>query len=99
MHARVSSYHSPPEQVTDAAVDNMNATILPRVLEMGGNRGAIFLLDRETGKTMTITLWDSEEAMRASEETGNQLRRDAAQTTSASIGNIERFEVASMELR
>ena len=99
MHARVSSYQSPPEQVTDAAVDNMNANILPRVLEMDGNRGAIFLLDRETGKTMTITLWDSEEAMRASEETGKQLRKDAAQTTSASIGNIERFEVASMELR
>jgi hypothetical protein len=88
VHARVSSYQSSPEQVTDAAVDNMNA-----------NRGAIFLLDRETGKTMTITLWDSEEAMRASEEKGNQLRRDTAQTTSASIGNIERFEVASMELR
>ncbi|HEX2288733.1 MAG TPA: hypothetical protein VHH53_00695 [Pseudonocardiaceae bacterium] len=99
MHARVSSYQSSPEQVTDAAVDNMNANLLPRVLEMDGNRGAIFLLDRETGKTMTITLWDSEEAMRASEEKGNQLRRDTAQTTSASIGNIERFEVASMELR
>ncbi len=48
---------------------------------------------------MTITLWDSEEAMRASEEKANQVRRDAAQTTSASIGNIDRFEVATMELR
>jgi heme-degrading monooxygenase HmoA len=85
--------------VTDAAVDKMNANLLARVLEMDGNRGAILLLDRETGKTMTITLWDSEEAMRASEERANQVRRDTAETTSASIGNIERFEVASMELR
>jgi heme-degrading monooxygenase HmoA len=99
VHARVSRYQSPPEQVTDAAVDTMNATILPRLFEMDGNRGAILLLDRETGKTMTITLWDSAEAMRASEEKATQLRRDTAQTTSASIGTIEQFEVASMELR
>jgi heme-degrading monooxygenase HmoA len=99
VHTRVSSYQSPPEQVTDAAVNNMNANVLPRVLEIDGNRGAIIMLDRETGKTMTITLWDSAEAMRASEEMANQVRGDTAQTTSASIGNIERFEVASMELR
>ncbi len=99
MHARVSSYQSPPEQVTDAAVDHVKANLLPRVLEMDGNRGAIFLMDRETGKTMTITLWDSEEAMRASEEKANQVRGDAAQTTSASIGSIERFEAPVVELR
>jgi hypothetical protein len=37
--------------------------------------------------------------MRASEEKANQVRRDTAQATSASIGSIERFEVASIELR
>jgi len=99
MHARVSSYQSPPEQVTDAAVDYSKANILPRVFEMDGNRGAIFLMDRETGKTMTITLWDSEEAMRASEEKANQFRGDAAQTTSGNVRNVERFEVSVAELR
>jgi heme-degrading monooxygenase HmoA len=99
VHARVTSYQSPPEQMTDAAVDNMNANLLPRVFEMDGNRGAILLMDRQTGKTMTITLWESEEAMRASEEKANPLRADTAQTTSASIGNVERFEVPSIELR
>ena len=56
MHARVSTFQSPPEQVTDAAVDNVRANLVPRVLEMDGNRGAIFLMDRDTGRTMTITL-------------------------------------------
>jgi heme-degrading monooxygenase HmoA len=99
MHARVSSYQSPPEQLTDAAVDNMKASILPRVFEMDGNRGAIFLVDRETGKSMSITLWESAEAMRASEEKANQVRGDAAQTTSSNVGNVERFEVPVAELR
>jgi heme-degrading monooxygenase HmoA len=98
MHARVSSYQSPPEQLTDAAVDYTRANLLPRVFEMEGNRGAIFLMDRETGKTMTITLWDSEEAMRASEEKANQVRGDAAQATSGTIGDIERFEAPVLEL-
>ena len=99
MHARVSSYQSPPEQLTDAVVDNMRANILPRVFEMDGNRGAIFLMDRETGKQLSITFWESAEAMRASEEKANQVRGDAAQTTSGNVGNVERFEVDVAELR
>jgi heme-degrading monooxygenase HmoA len=99
MHARVSSYHSPPEQLNDAAVDDMKANILPRVFEMDGNRGAIFLMDRETGKQLSITLWETAEAMRASEEKANQVRGDAAQTTSGNVGNVERFEVSVAELR
>jgi heme-degrading monooxygenase HmoA len=99
MHARVSTFQSPPEQVTDAAVDNVRANLVPRVLEMDGNRGAIFLMDRDTGRTMTITLWDSEESLRASEEKANQVREAAAQTTSASIGDVQRFEAPVVELR
>jgi heme-degrading monooxygenase HmoA len=99
MHARVSSYQSPPEQLNDAAVDDMKANILPRVFEMDGNRGAIFLMDRETGKQLSITLWETAEAMRASEEKANQVRGDAAQTTSGNVGNVERFEVSVAELR
>jgi len=85
--------------LTDAAVDNMRANILPRVYEMDGNRGAIFLMDRETGKSISITLWESADAMRASEEKANQVRGDAAQTTSGNVGNVERFEVPVAELR
>jgi heme-degrading monooxygenase HmoA len=99
MHARVSTYQSAPEQLTDAVVDNMRANILPRVFEMDGNRGAIFLMDRETGKQLSITLWESAEAMRASEEKANHLRGDAVQTTSGNVGNVERFEVSVAELR
>jgi hypothetical protein len=66
---------------------------------MDGNRGAIYLMDRETGKQLSITLWESAEAMRASEEKANQVRGDAAQTTGADVGGVERFEVAVAELR
>ena|SRR5947209_5603135 len=99
MHARVSSYQSPPEQLTDAVVENVKANLMPRVFEMDGNRGAIYLMDRATGKSMTITLWESAEAMRASEERGNQVRGDAAQTTSANVESVERFEAPVAELR
>ncbi len=98
MHARVSSFQSPPEQLSDDAVETVRTKLLPRVREMDGYRGAIFLMDRDTGKSMTVTLWDSEEAMRASEEKANQVRGDAAQTTSGDIGSVERFEAPVAEL-
>jgi hypothetical protein len=47
---------------------------------------------------MTITLWDSEEALGASEAKASQVREDAAQTTSASIGDIQRLEAPVVEL-
>jgi heme-degrading monooxygenase HmoA len=99
MHARVSTYQSPPDQLTDPAVENMKEELLPRVFEMDGNRGAVFLVDRQTGKTISITLWESAEAMRASEERGSQVREDAAETTSAQVGDVERFEAPVVELR
>jgi heme-degrading monooxygenase HmoA len=49
--------------------------------------------DRETGKLVSVTLWESEEALRASEEAADQLRADAADRTGGAIASVERFEV------
>ncbi len=99
MHARVSTYQSPPEQLTDAVIEQMKADVLPRLFSMDGNRGAIYLVDRGTGKAMTITLWDSEDALHASEEVGSALRGSAAEATSGSVGTIERYEAPITEVR
>jgi heme-degrading monooxygenase HmoA len=46
---------------------------------MEGFEGMIALVDRHSGKTLGITFWESEEAMRASEEAANQLRQESAE--------------------
>jgi hypothetical protein len=40
-----------------------------------------------------ITLWESEEAMRATEEEANQLRAQIAEVAKATIVNVETYEV------
>jgi hypothetical protein len=38
----------------------------------------VALFDRETGHTMTITFWDDQDALVASEAVGARLRRELA---------------------
>ena len=101
MHARVSTYQGPPnptqEQVDEAErYDREN--ILPAAQQMDGFRGAIGLLDCQSGKALSVTLWESEEAMRASEEEANRLRQESAEAASETVENVERYEVTLLEV-
>jgi heme-degrading monooxygenase HmoA len=95
----VSTYHSPAEQLTDEAVEAMRASLVPQISGIPGNRGVIMLVDRATGRSISITLWESEEALRASEERATQLRADAAEQTRGQVGDVERLEAPIVEVR
>jgi heme-degrading monooxygenase HmoA len=64
------------------------------VLQMEGNQGATLLVDRDSGKAITITYWDTEEHLRSSAEQANKLRQEAADTGGLSIRGVESYEVA-----
>ena len=93
MFARVSNYQGSPNQV-DEALSTVREQILPRAAELDGYKGAYFLVDRHSGRSISITLWESEEAMRASEEAANQLRSESAQASGGEVVSVERYEVA-----
>lgn len=65
---------------------------------MEGFEGMIVLSDRHNGKTLGITFWESEEAMRASEEAANQLRQESAEVGGEEIAGVERYEVGLFEV-
>jgi hypothetical protein len=97
MHARVTHITGANEEI-DAGIDNFRSNALPGVQAEAGNRGAIMLVDRATGKGMAITLWEDENAMRASEERANELRAQAAEAMGAGEApSVERYEVAVFE--
>ncbi len=99
MHARVSTYQGPtdPEQIEEGLrYDREN--ILPQARQMDGFKGVIGLLDRQSGKALTVTLWESEEAMRASEQEANRLRQESAEAASETVEGVERYEVAFFEV-
>ena len=98
MFARVSTYQGPTDQI-DQGVRFAQENIVPRVQEVEGFEGVYFLVDRQSGKSLSITLWESEEAMRASEEEADRLRRESAEAGREEIVGVERYEVAiSLEL-
>jgi heme-degrading monooxygenase HmoA len=96
MHARDTSLSGSPADV-DGGVANFRENVVPFTHEQGG-KGAILLLDRQTGSAIAITLWEDEQALRASEERANALRAEAAQEMGASERpTVERYEVAVFE--
>jgi heme-degrading monooxygenase HmoA len=72
--------------------------VLPRAKQVDGFKGMIALGDRHSGKTLGITFWESEEAMRASEEAANRLREESAEVGGDTIVSVERFEVGLFEV-
>jgi len=72
--------------------------VLPVVRAIPGFSGYLALTDGERGEVLVLTLWASEEQMRASEETTVQLRRHAADEVGATVLSVERFRVGISEL-
>ncbi len=65
---------------------------LPAARELPGFKGLLSLADRESGKGITITLWESEAALQKSEEEANRIRSQAADLTASDVVSVERFE-------
>jgi hypothetical protein len=96
MHARVTTISGSPADA-DAGINTFRTSVVPFTREHG--RGAILLVDRQSGEAIAITLWEDEQAMRASEESANALRADAADQMGATQApKVARYEVAVFEV-
>jgi heme-degrading monooxygenase HmoA len=97
MYARVSTYAGTVENF-DRGLEKVKSALMPRIQEEPGYKGAVSLIDRSTGKSLSITLWDSEEALRTSRQSANQIRSAAAAMSPAEILSVEEYEVAVVDL-
>jgi heme-degrading monooxygenase HmoA len=98
MYARVSTFEGPPDQI-DEGQRYMREEIMPKAFQDDeGFKGVLSLADRQSGKTLTITFWESEETMRATEEEANRLRSELAQAGGETIAGVERYEVGVFEV-
>lgn len=96
MFARVSTFTGTSDEI-DKAIREVRENVLPRTEQLDGYKGAYFLIDRENGKSLAVTLWESEEAMRASEDAANSLRSEIAESLGTQMVGVERYEVAIAE--
>jgi hypothetical protein len=94
--ARVSVLEGSAEEI-DAGLEKTRGDTLPKVRAIDGNVGAIGLADRENGRVSMVTLWDSANALSASEEQANQLREQSAEMGGQKIATVARYEVATAQ--
>ena len=97
MFARMTTLEGPPDQV-DEGLRYVREQVLPFMQQQEGFKGFIALGDRQSGKVIGVSLWESEQAMHASEEAGDRARSDSAQAVGASVAGVERYEVGLFEM-
>jgi heme-degrading monooxygenase HmoA len=97
MHARMSTLEGSPAKM-DEGLRDVREHVLPLLKQQEGFKGFIALGNRQSGELIGITFWESEQAMRASEELGDRMRSDTAEDTGDAIEDVERYEVGLFEM-
>ena len=97
MFARVSTFQGPPDQTAEG-IRVAREQILPAARLQPGFLGIYLLYDPEGGRSLAITLWETEEDMRASEEAALRARTESAEVSGDVVLGVERYEVALQEL-
>jgi heme-degrading monooxygenase HmoA len=90
MFARVTRYHA--DEDTDQLLEGFKSTIGSLQLVDGFSHG-YFMVDPSTSAAVSMTVWDSEEAMTASTESAEERRQQRTETGSASVVSVEGYEV------
>ncbi|MFE9631850.1 hypothetical protein [Streptomyces sp. NPDC006463] len=98
MFARLSTYQGSPVPATGDLSAHSEA-IVQQVQDVPGFRGVYYLVDRASGKAKSLTLWEDEQTMRASEDRAARIREETAQREGQRIVSVEHFEVAFSRLQ
>ena len=97
MHARMTTLEGPSDRMAEG-LRQIREDVLPQLQQQDGFKGFIVLDNRQSGKLIGFSFWESEQAMRASEEVADRTRRESAEAMSDEIAGVERYEVALFEV-
>jgi serine phosphatase RsbU (regulator of sigma subunit) len=94
--ARITTFYTadPSPHWEPELFHRLTVRALEVVPKMDGFVGGYGLMDRKSGKALTFTLWESEEAMQRAEEALRPLRKEIAEALSGNIVDVERYEVS-----
>jgi heme-degrading monooxygenase HmoA len=96
MHARLTTIEAPPDRMDDAT-RHVQEQVLPQLQQMDGFKGFIALRDRGSGRVRGVALWESEEALRATDEAAARIRGGVAEASGGTVASVENYEVVVFE--
>ena len=71
--------------------------VLPALRRLDGFEGLLVFADRQGGKILVVTLWESEEALRGGEDASHWFRAFGAEVAGGEVTDVERYEVVYSE--
>ena len=92
MYARVTTIQGAPAKIDDAK-GHIQEQTLPQLQKMDGFKGFLALGDRNSGKVLGVAFWESEEALRATEQEVSSVRSGAAEAADGIVAGVEEYEV------
>ena len=93
MNARIGRVSFSADKADDV-IQHVRQETVPKYEGSDGFKGFTLLLDRASGQGIGISFWESESAMRATDDFGDQARRGAAAAGSGDDQGAQHFEVA-----
>ena len=63
--------------------------------DIDGIMGGYVMVDGEEGRILTLTIWDDQAKMEASEVRATRLRQEALRTVEGEIESVERLRIAA----
>lgn len=94
MFARTSTWSGSPEELQKWA-DHTASTVKGFVEGLPGNAGVVFLVDRDSGTALTLTMWDSQDAASATDKFAEQSRASTVAATGAELIGRGSYEVVA----
>lgn len=92
MHARVTTVELGDD---DRAISVVHEQIIPVAKQQQGIVAAYWLGDRVSGRGLAVTIWESEEAMIASEGVAQEAARKEQKDADVRTEAVEHYEVVA----
>ena len=93
MFARVNRFQDDPANLEESE-RVAEQEIVPQLQRVPGFLAVLSLVDRASGESLAITLWESEEAMHSSEQDADRFRGELKERTGSNVVNVQRYEVS-----
>ena len=94
MFARVRPW-SAEEGEVEETIRNYNEIVVPTVKGLAGFRGVYLLVNRQTGRGLSITLWETEKDLQDSAG----VARERMRATSTPVDTTPTFDVYALEVQ
>jgi quinol monooxygenase YgiN len=94
VYARSTTIQANPSSI-DAGTAHVRDEVLPALRQLDGFIGLSMMVDRDSGRCIATSAWQSEDAMRASADQVQQVRNRAAEILGGTA-EVEEWEIAVM---